>query len=154
MISPAVAPTWRNHANPGRSDNCRHDFSSGRSHVVSNGMADVGSVAFSRDGQFLYLAASTNAGPLQFGLDMSTQERPYRAGIHALVLAADGQSPLAPRAGDESDEPENGNDDESADGKNDGVVDVRVDLDGLFERMVRSEEHTSELQSRGHLVCR
>src|SRR5699024_10900012 len=113
-----------------------HDFSSGRSHVVSNGMADVGSVAFSRDGQFLYLAASTNAGPLQFGLDMSTQERPYRAGIHALVLAADGQSPLAPRAGDESDEPENGNDDESAAGKNDGVVDVRVDLDGLFERMV------------------
>ncbi|HLS05643.1 MAG TPA: PDZ domain-containing protein [Wenzhouxiangella sp.] len=118
------------------SDLVLHDFSGGRSHVVSNGMADVGSVAFSRDGQYLYLVASTNAGPLQFGLDMSTQERPYRAGIHALVLAADGQSPLAPRTGDEADETENGNDDENADGKNDGVVDVGVDLDGLFERMV------------------
>src|SRR5439155_22491439 len=25
---------------------------------------------------------------------------------------------------------------------------------GLFQRIRRSEEHTSELQSRGHLVCR
>src|SRR5690625_6306329 len=28
------------------------------------------------------------------------------------------------------------------------------DLDELAERILRSEEHTSELQSRGHLVCR
>src|SRR5690625_7009401 len=26
--------------------------------------------------------------------------------------------------------------------------------DGLWEGLARSEEHTSELQSRGHLVCR
>src|SRR5439155_3162130 len=28
------------------------------------------------------------------------------------------------------------------------------DLSRIFERFYRSEEHTSELQSRGHLVCR
>src|SRR5207253_10049407 len=39
-------------------------------------------------------------------------------------------------------------------------MEVRVDVDGTvngtFRRVVhiRSEEHTSELQSRGHLVCR
>src|SRR5207253_8444718 len=27
-------------------------------------------------------------------------------------------------------------------------------LTGLYDRAKRSEEHTSELQSRGHLVCR
>jgi tricorn protease len=37
-------------------------------------------------------------GPIQFSLDMSSQERPYRAGLYALVLAADGDSPLKPRA--------------------------------------------------------
>src|SRR5207253_8350072 len=31
---------------------------------------------------------------------------------------------------------------------------VRGEADGAGERLARSEEHTSELQSRGHLVCR
>src|SRR5690625_6373624 len=30
----------------------------------------------------------------------------------------------------------------------------RADVDALCDQLVRSEEHTSELQSRGHLVCR
>ena len=31
---------------------------------------------------------------------------------------------------------------------------VKVDKTGKYAEMHRSEEHTSELQSRGHLVCR
>src|SRR5437660_2491503 len=39
--------------------------------------------------------------------------------------------------------------------RRDVAVARRVELDDLFARNVdRSEEHTSELQSRGHLVCR
>src|SRR5690625_6507391 len=37
------------------------------------------------------------------------------------------------------------------------VVDAGVDVGGVLQgqpRALRSEEHTSELQSRGHLVCR
>src|SRR5690625_4097824 len=30
----------------------------------------------------------------------------------------------------------------------------RIEMNTLFEKLKRSEEHTSELQSRGHLVCR
>src|SRR5437870_7084521 len=30
----------------------------------------------------------------------------------------------------------------------------KSDQKGLFPKILRSEEHTSELQSRGHLVCR
>src|SRR5439155_13825453 len=33
-------------------------------------------------------------------------------------------------------------------------IDVRVLAAALGARVMRSEEHTSELQSRGHLVCR
>lgn len=125
------------------SDLVLHDFESGQSIQVSNGMADVGALAFSRDGQYLYLAASTNAGPIQFGLDMSTQERPYRAGLYALVLAADGRSPLAPRTGDEPGEEEGAGDqqneaeDKEADKEDkDEAPATRIDLEGLFERMV------------------
>src|SRR5690625_4542855 len=34
------------------------------------------------------------------------------------------------------------------------IVDAQVRIDGVPVAAVRSEEHTSELQSRGHLVCR
>ncbi|HSH26370.1 MAG TPA: PDZ domain-containing protein [Wenzhouxiangella sp.] len=125
------------------SDLMIHDFESGESTRVSDGMADIASPAFSRDGKYLFMAASTNAGPIQFGLDMSTQERPYRAGIYALVLAADGDSPLAPRTGDEEAGDENGEDKGEADkkkskDKSDGEqdVEVRIDFDGLAGRMV------------------
>ncbi len=106
------------------------DFSAGRSHRVSDGMADVAAPAFSRDGRYLYFAASTNVGPMQFSLDMSSQERPYRAGLYALVLAADDPSPLAPRTGDES-----GNDDNN-DNNDDDPPATRIDFDGLFARTV------------------
>ena len=33
---------------------------------------------------------------LQVGLNMTSQEWPYRAGLYAIVLAEDGQSPLLP----------------------------------------------------------
>ncbi|WP_376694713.1 S41 family peptidase [Wenzhouxiangella sp. EGI_FJ10305] len=124
------------------SDLMVHDFDSGQSTRVSDGMADVASPVFSRDGKYLYMAASTNAGPIQFGLDMSTQERPYRAGIYALVLAEDAESPLAPRTGDEEPDEENGDENGDKNGEDNGKdkddkdVEVRIDFDGLAERMV------------------
>src|SRR5437870_7948137 len=33
-------------------------------------------------------------------------------------------------------------------------VAIATDVERLFKESIRSEEHTSELQSRGHLVCR
>ncbi|TVQ34952.1 MAG: peptidase S41, partial [Wenzhouxiangella sp.] len=108
-----------------------HDFNTGTSRVVTEGMADVGSPAFSPDGAYLYFAASTNSGPVQFSLDMSSQERPFRAGIYALVLAADGESPLKPRSSEE--EPRNGNDNDE---DNDKDKSTRIDFDGLMARKV------------------
>lgn len=126
------------------SDLMVHDFDSGESTRISDGMADVASPAFSRDGKYLFMAASTNAGPIQFGLDMSTQERPYRAGLYALVLGAETESPLAPRTGDEKagDEAEGDKGKDKDDGKDDGKdeeekdIEVRIDFDGLADRMV------------------
>ena len=112
-----------------------HDFDSNRSRVVSDGLADVASPAFSPDGAYLYFAASTNSGPVQFSLDMSSQERPFRAGIYALVLAADGESPLKPRSDEEEartdSKSDNGNDNDDDTNKT-----TRIDFDGLMARKV------------------
>lgn len=122
-----------------------YSFEDGSHTQVTDGMSHAASPAFSPDGNYLYFAASTNAGPTSVFLDMSTQERPIRFGLYAVVLAADGKSLLLPKSGDESaktdeDEPENGdengkNGDEKAE-KNGAAEDMAVDLDGLTDRIV------------------
>ncbi len=131
-----------------------HDFDSGETRIVTNGMADVASPAFDPKGQYLYFAASTNSGPLQVGLNMTSQERPYRAGLYAAVLAADGESPLAPETGDEPAEDEesddNGDkDDDNGKDEDDAKPVVKIDFDGLDRRIVglpAAEGNYSSLQ--------
>ncbi|TVQ42312.1 MAG: peptidase S41 [Saprospirales bacterium] len=109
-----------------------YDFENAENHLVSNSMADVASPAFCRDGKFLYFAASTNTGPRQFSLDMTSQERPYRAGIYALVLQKDGESPLALRKGNEEESDKEDNDENNGDEK----VKLQIDLEDLFLRKI------------------
>ena len=120
-----------------------YQVESGRSTRVSDGMVDVTELAFSPDGKYLYFGASTNSGQTQVGLDLSTQERPRRLALYALVLAADGSSPLAPRTGDENgdeeedeeeDEDENGDDEDNGDEK--PTPPTTVDLENLGLRIV------------------
>jgi len=113
-------------------------FATGNSVALSDGAADVASPAFSRDGSYLYFAASTNSGPLQVGLNMTSQERPYRAGLYAIVLAADGKSPLLPDSGDEGDEDDAASDDDDSEDeeKEEAVAPTQIDLDGLSARTV------------------
>jgi len=94
-----------------------HDLSTGRNHAVTDGLSHAGSPVFSADGGYLYFTASINSGPSQVGLDLSTQERPRRVGLYALVLAADGKSPLAPRTGDENEKKDEKKDDGKPDAK-------------------------------------
>lgn len=135
-----------------------HDLATGRNHAVTDGLAHAGNPAFSAKGDYLYFTASINSGPSQVGLDLSTQERPRRAGLYAVVLAADGKSPLAPKAGDEDgkkddkkdenkddkkeEKKDDKKDDKKADAKKDEkpkpepVKPIKVDLDGLADRVV------------------
>jgi tricorn protease len=118
-----------------------YNFARNASTVVTNRLADVTSPAFSPDGQYLYFAASTNSGPLQVGLNMTSQEKPYRAGLYALVLAQDGKSPLLPKPGDEETNATDESSDEK-DGDKKGDKDeektkpVQIDFAGLADRIV------------------
>ena len=79
-----------------------HDFTTGKSVTVTDGLSNADNPVFGGS-DYLYFTASINAGPSLVGLDMSSQERPVRDGIYAMVLSADGKSPMAPKTGDEED---------------------------------------------------
>ena len=122
------------------------NFETGSNTVVTDGAADVASPAFSKDGKYLYFAASTNSGPIQIGLNMTSQERPYRAGLYALVLAADGKSPVLAGVSDENEDTEadaskekneSGNDKEGGKDKEaEKTPETRIDLQNLSSRLV------------------
>ncbi|MEL7108989.1 MAG: PDZ domain-containing protein [Pseudomonadota bacterium] len=108
-----------------------YNFETQRSTLLTDGMADAGAPAFSADGELLYFTASTNAGPTHVGLDMSTQERPYRASIYVSVLTSDGLSPLAPKIGDEEAKSE----DDGSDEDGDEATALAYDLAGARNRI-------------------
>ncbi|HYM35786.1 MAG TPA: PDZ domain-containing protein, partial [Steroidobacteraceae bacterium] len=127
-----------------------YDFDSGKSTPVTDGLGWATSPAFSRDGKYLYFAVSTNAGALQNGLDMTSQEKPLRSAIYAVVLAADGKSPVLAKSGDEGKDDEadasekkdakdkKGNDDKKEEKKDEKKkeVKVKIDIAGLTRRVV------------------
>jgi len=141
-IDSAISPDGRWLAYTAEQPNYQRDlvlyqFESGQRTTVSDGAADIASPAFSRDGAYLFFAASTNSGPLQVGLNMTSQERPYRAGLYALVLAADGKSPLLPKSGDEGvDEDSDEGNESDDDSKDEEVRPTRLDLNGISDRIV------------------
>ncbi len=99
-----------------------YDLNTRTSHPVSGNFADIGSPVFSKDGKLLFFTASTNAGTVFAGLDMTTQDRPYRAGIYAAVLEADGKSPLAPVLANEEADTSGDDEEKEGDEKDSGVA--------------------------------
>ncbi|MCV2364366.1 PDZ domain-containing protein [Paucibacter sp. DJ1R-11] len=124
-----------------------HELQGGRDVALSDGLSHADNPQFAAQ-DYLYFTASVNSGPSQVGLDMSTQDRPLRAGLFVAVLAADGKSPLLPRSGDEElpKKDEASKDAAKKDGpkKDDPKKDeakkdskpVRIDLEGLDQRIV------------------
>jgi tricorn protease len=117
-----------------------YEFDTGARHQVTEGMSEVGSPVFGRDGKYLFFTASTNFGPRNAFLDMSNRELPTRRGIYAAVLSADGVTPLPPETGDEEVKggPEgDGDGDDDDDGKSgDKKETPSLDVEGLSNRVV------------------
>lgn len=116
-----------------------YEIASGQRHQVTDGLSDTTFACFSRDGKYLFFAASSNYGLNTGWLDMSSFERPFQSSLYVAVLSKDDPSPLAPESDEEpankEKEGENGTD-EKEDGKKEKPVTVRIDLDGLDQRIV------------------
>ncbi|GAA4417325.1 S41 family peptidase [Nibrella viscosa] len=84
-----------------------YNLTTGKSAQITDGMSDAVSPAFSRDGKYLYFAASTNFGLNSGWLDMSSYERPIKRSLYVVMLRKGEPSPLAPESDEEKpgDEP-------------------------------------------------
>jgi tricorn protease len=124
-----------------------------KSTQVTDGMSDAGSVAFDRNGKYLYFTASTNVGPSVDGFDLSSLDRAVSSSVYVVVLSKDLPSPLPPESDDEkakddtkpaSDDTKKSDDqaakkDETAskDKKDDKKLPVvKVDFDGIDQRIL------------------
>ncbi|MGB7189638.1 MAG: PDZ domain-containing protein, partial [Acidobacteriaceae bacterium] len=68
---------------------------------ITDGMSDAAHPVFDPDGKYLYFTASTNDGPSDAGIDLSSLDRATSDSAYVVVLAKDGASPVPPESDDE-----------------------------------------------------
>jgi tricorn protease len=79
-----------------------HSLASHASKQITDGMSNASHPAFDPSGKYLYFAASTDNGPSDAGIDLSSLDRATTSGVYVIVLAKDGASPVAPQSDDEN----------------------------------------------------
>ena len=65
-------------------------------------MSNAANPVFDHDGKYLYFTASTNNGPSDAGIDLSSLDRAVTSSVYVVVLAKNGASPVPPESDDEN----------------------------------------------------
>ena len=65
-------------------------------------MSNAANPVFDPNGKYLYFTASTNNGPSDAGIDLSSLDRAINAGVYVVVLARRTASPIPPESDDEN----------------------------------------------------
>ena len=68
---------------------------------ITDGMSNAAHPVFDPSGKFLYFTASTNNGPSDAGIDLSSLDRATSSGAYVIVLAKYGISPVPPESDEE-----------------------------------------------------
>ncbi|WP_396625128.1 PDZ domain-containing protein [Luteitalea sp.] len=71
------------------------------SHPISDGLSDVAEPVFDRNGKYLYLLASTNAGPVRDWFSQASADMQSTSAIYLVVLKKGEPSPLAKESDEE-----------------------------------------------------
>ena len=72
-----------------------YDVENMEGHQLTDGLSDARFPAFSRDGKYLFFAASTNLALGTGWLDMTSMERQIRWSLYVAILDKDQKSPFA-----------------------------------------------------------
>jgi tricorn protease len=84
---------------------------------ITDGMSNAAHPAFDPSGKFLYFTASTNNGPSDAGIDLSSLDRATSSSAYVIVLAKYGISPIPPESDDENAKKTDEEDDKKSDDK-------------------------------------
>jgi tricorn protease len=124
-----------------------YSVESGQTRQVTDGMSDARYPVWDKGGEYLYFAASTNAGTASGWLDMSSFAKPITRAAYLIVLKKDAASPFAPESDDEkvADEPAKADAAKPEAPKPDpakpaaakpAAKDVRIDFEGIDQRIL------------------
>jgi tricorn protease len=69
---------------------------------ITDGMSNAAHLVFDHNGKYLYFTISTNNGPSDAGIDLSSLDRATTSNAYVVVLARDGASPVPPESDDEN----------------------------------------------------
>jgi tricorn protease len=69
---------------------------------ITDGMSNAVNPVFDPNGKYLYFTASTNNGPSDAGIDLSSLDRTTNAGVYVAVLSRTTASPIPPESDDEN----------------------------------------------------
>ena len=69
---------------------------------ITDGMSNAAHPVFDAGGKYLYFAASTNNGPSDAGIDLSSLDRATDSSVYVVVLSRNGVSPVPPESDDEN----------------------------------------------------
>jgi len=105
-----------------------------KSYPITDGLSEVFDPVFDASGKYLYLLASTDAGPVMQWFAQSNQDMEMTSSIYLVVLEKGTPSPLAKESDEEKPEAESQASEVGAEGDTD--VAVRIDFDGLDQRIL------------------
>ncbi len=106
-----------------------------KSYPLSDGLSSVSEVIFDPSGKYLYMLASTDAGPVLNGFDQSSIDMKMTNSIYLVTLKNDIKSPIAKENDIESEKNlESEKDDKEK--KNEENVNIEIDWDGFNERII------------------
>ena len=115
------------------------DVERGDSHAITDGLSDAGEPAFDAGGKYLWLTASTDAGPALNWFSQASADVHQTNGLYLVCLAKDTPSPFAKESDEEPEEAkadEMGSEGKKDDEKPKAPVEVKIDFDGLAQRIV------------------
>ncbi len=78
-----------------------HDVEAGESHAITDGLSDARYPTFSRDGKYLFFAASTNLALATGWLDMTAMASQVRWNLYVALLDKDEKNPFARESDEE-----------------------------------------------------
>ncbi|UNY99551.1 PDZ domain-containing protein [Zhouia spongiae] len=103
-----------------------------RSYAVSDGLSNVSEPVFDPEGKYIYMLASTDAGPVVNWFDQSNQDMEMTNSIYLVTLQKETISPLAK----ENDEEEIDKKKEGADKKKKKKPVLEIDFNGIQHRII------------------
>jgi len=106
-----------------------------KSFALSDGLSNVSEPIFDASGKYLYMLASTDAGPVVNWFDQSNQDMEMTNAIYLVTLQKDLMSPLSKRNDMEvvKAKPENEN---KADKKDKAEEEIKIDWNGILNRII------------------